>query len=255
MAMIINRSNDLKVPAYNLYLDSETQIHISDGNEKMGKGVYNISLLPGAGYLKFRGWGKFPKGKPLTNIKGTCGGICEKCGCMEECYAVKALIRQHNSCTKAWGENTLLAREDCNRYFEEIERFLSLNLVPVFRWHVSGEIMNMNYLCEMIRIAIDNPETQFYVYTKAYKIVEHVVRHPEDCPPNLHILVSIWHKNYKNPYGFPEFIYDDGTEEELNTVPHCPAVNRDGKETGVTCAVCRKCWRVKNGDKIAVYAH
>ena len=252
MAMTIDNTRNTKIPAYNLYLDSETQLHVSDGNDKMGKGVYNISLLPGAGYLKFKGTGKFCKGKPLTNLKGTCGGVCEKCGCMKNCYAIKSLMRQHHTCTQAWGENTLLAREDRDRYFKEIERFLSLNLVPVFRWHVSGEIMDEDYFFHMIHVAVHNPETQFYVYTKAYGIVEEF---DKDIPHNFHVLVSIWHKNYDNPFGLPEFIYDDGTEPELETVPHCPAVNKDGKETGVTCAMCRKCWRVKDGDKIAVYAH
>lgn len=255
MAMIINRSNDLKVPAYNLYLDPETQIHISDGNDKMGKGVYNISLLPGSGYLRFKGTGKFCKGKLLTNIKGTCGGVCEKCKCMKECYAIKALMHQHNTCTKAWGENTLLAREDRNRFFSELDRFMWLNLVLVFRWHVSGEIMDEEYFFNMIQLAEKHPETQFYVYTKAYKIVETVGKDMEGFKENFHVLVSIWHKNYSNPFGLPEFIYDDGTEPELEIVPHCPAVNKDGKETGVTCATCRRCWHVKNGDKIAVYAH
>lgn len=253
MAMEINHTRNTKTPVYNLYLDSETQLHISPGNGKMGKGVYNISLLPGAGYLKFKGTsGKFPKGKPLTNIKGTCGGVCESCGCMKECYAVKALMRQHNTCTQAWGENTLLAREDRDRYFKEIERFLALNLAPVFRWHVSGEIMDEDYFVRMIQVAIHNPDTHFYVYTKRYDAIEGNVNR---IPHNFHVLVSIWHKNYNNPASFPEFIYDDGTEEDLASVPHCPAVNKDGKETGITCAQCRKCWRVQNGDKIAVYAH
>ena len=67
--MTIDNTRNTKTPAYNLYLDPETQLHVSDGNGKMGKGVYNISLLPGSGYLHFKGTGKFCKGKMLTNIK------------------------------------------------------------------------------------------------------------------------------------------------------------------------------------------
>ena len=31
---------------YNLYLNGNTRIHVTGGNKKIGKGVFNISLLP-----------------------------------------------------------------------------------------------------------------------------------------------------------------------------------------------------------------
>ena len=31
---------------YNLYLDGTNKIHVTGGNAKIGKGVFNISLLP-----------------------------------------------------------------------------------------------------------------------------------------------------------------------------------------------------------------
>ena len=43
----------------------------------------------------------------------------------------------------------------------------------------------------------------------------------------------------------PEFIYDDGTEPDVAKLPHCPAVDRNGYETGITCSKCKE-WKVAN---------
>ena len=66
---------------YNLFLDGTNRIHITGGNTKIGRGVFNISLLPSDEPLQKK------DGKVLTNIKGTCGGCCD--GCKNHCYAVK----------------------------------------------------------------------------------------------------------------------------------------------------------------------
>ena len=55
---------------YNLFLDGTNRIHITGGNTKIGRGVFNISLLPSDEPLQKK------DGKVLTNIKGTCGGCC-----------------------------------------------------------------------------------------------------------------------------------------------------------------------------------
>ena len=37
----------------------------------------------------------------------------------------------------------------------------------IVRWHVAGDIFNRNYMSAIIQIAINNPGTLFYLYTKA----------------------------------------------------------------------------------------
>ena len=49
------------------------------------------------------------------------------------------------------------------------------------------------------------------------------------------------------------FFYDDNTDDRFVGAAHCPAIDRDGHETGVTCAQCRRC--MKHGSKTAVYSH
>ena len=229
---------------YNLYLDGTNKIHITGGNKKIGKGVFNISLLPSDEPLTKK------DGTQLTNITGTCQGCCD--GCKGSCYAVKQAVYHHNSVIKAWGDNTLLARESMDEFFHQLDVFFSENIVSVFRWHVGGEFFSKEYMAAVYEFCARHPETRFYAYTKRFAWLEqlHAAK-----PSNLVINVSIWHNNYNNPLGYQTFIYDDGTDETVSKLPHCPAVDKDGHETGVTCAKCRRCFTQDKIKDIAVYAH
>ena len=229
---------------YNLYLNGETRVHITGGNAKIGKGVFNISLLPSDEPLTKK------DGTVLTNIKGTCGGCCD--GCKNNCYAIKQAVYHHNSVIKAWGENTLLARESMDEFFHQLDIFFNENIVSVFRWHVGGEFFSKEYMKAVYEFCARHDDVKFYVYTKRFQWVEEL---DSFKPSNLVVNVSIWHNNYNNPLNYPTFIYDDGTDEAVSNLPHCPAVDKDGHETGVTCARCRRCFTAKNGNNIAVYAH
>ena len=242
MAFIKNTNTDK--PVFTLYLDENTIPHIKKGNKKLGKNIYHIDLLPFNDIISYKG-----NGRPLCNVVGSCGKYCAVC--KEKCYAANYIRRFANTCIPAYGENTLLARKNIAKYFAEIDNFISTKKVKIFRWHVSGEILSEAYYVNMRNLAIKHPEINFYVYTKAFDIIEKYNTEIE----NFHLLVSQWHKCYKNPMGYAEFIYDDGTEPELETVFHCPAVRKDGTETGITCEQCGRCPNAKRGDKIAVYAH
>ena len=127
-------------------------------------------------------------------------------------------------------------------------------MVSAIRFHSFGEIPSFKYLLKMIELANNNPFVRFYTYTKRYEWIEQVLKE-QDLPQNLVINISIWHKNYNNPYGLPEFIYDDHTDPSLANIPHCPAVDKNGNETGVTCATCKRCIFATKGQKTAVYEH
>ena len=229
---------------YNVYLNGENRIHVTGGNIKIGKGVFNISLLPSDEPLTLK------NGDQLTNITGTCKGCCK--GCKGNCYAVKSAIRHHNSCIPAWADNTVLARENMNEFFHQLDVFFADNIVSVFRWHVSGEFFSKEYMEAVYRFCAKHEDTKFYVYTKRFQWVEEL---DNLKPDNLVVNVSIWHNNYDNPLDYPSFVYDDGTDDAVSSLPHCPAVDKDGHETGVTCIKCRRCFTAKKGNHIAVYAH
>lgn len=236
----------MKKIKFESYLNENTHVHIQDGNRKVGKGIYTINLLAGDEPLTKK------NGQQLTNISGTCKGCCDGCKCA--CYAIKTQIFRNNN-MRTWADNTILATQETDVFFKEIQQFIDRSMVAAVRFHAFGEVPSYDYLIHMVELAKNNPTIVFYTYTKRFNFVEKYLKENGSFPNNLTINMSIWHKNYDNPYELPEFIYDDGTEEDVGKLPHCPAVDKNGHETGVTCSKCKRCLRAKNGSKIAVYAH
>ena len=242
--MLFKNHEDVK---YFLTIDEETRVKIVNGNSKLGKGIYAVNLLPGDTPLTLK------NGTQLTNVAGSCAGCCS--GCKSACYAVSDAKRYHNTVIKSQGGNTLLARHDQARFFADIQRFVDYNMVAAIRVHSSGEFLNYTYFCNWVEFARKNPDIKFYCYTKRFNFIEKFLDGGNDFPKNFVVNVSIWKNNYSNPYNLPEFIYNDGTDPELEKLPHCPAVDKNGGKTGVTCASCKLCINAKHGQKIAVYAH
>lgn len=193
---------------------------ISKGNTKIGK-VLNVSLMP---------------------IK-SCGN-CR--GCCHYCYDVKACTGQHwKAVLDARVRNQVIFDYDRSLYFWHIENALkSRRKHFYFRWHVSGEIADRDYLENMIRIAKDNPRFIFWTYTKMYSIVNEYVRdHGGDrkkaIPDNLSIMFSSGFNDVDNPYNFPLF----HCRKKGTAIPkgfyHCPgncdlckSENNNGKARG-----------------------
>lgn len=232
---------------YYLTLDNETSVKIVNGNSKLGRGIYAVNLLPGDTPLTLK------DGTQLTNVAGSCAGCCS--GCVSNCYAVSDAKRYHNTVIKSQGNNTLLARHDREKFFNDVQRFIDHNMIAAIRVHSSGEFLNYDYFTKWMDLAKNNPDVKFYCYTKRYNFVEKYIGSGEKIPENFAINISIWNNNYNNPYNLQEFIYDDGSDPELENIPHCPASDKNGNKTGVTCASCRLCINSKPGQKIAVYAH
>lgn len=242
----MNKAKEIKKVKYESYLTGDTHVHIQDGNRKVGKGIYTINLLAGDQPLTKL------DGTQLTNISGTCGGCCSNC--KGDCYAIRTQVFRNNN-IPSWADNTILATQEIDTFFKEIQQFIDRSMVAAIRFHAFGEIPSYKYLEKMTELAENNPTIIFYTYTKRFEWVEKYLADHKAFPNNLVVNMSIWHKNYDNPYNLPEFIFDDGTDEEVAKLPHCPAVDKNGHETGVTCAKCKRCLRAKNGSKMAVYAH
>lgn len=232
---------------YTTYFDENTHLHVTAGNRKTGKGIYIVNLLPGDEPLQLK------DETQLTNVAGSCNGCCDIC--KEHCYAIKYTKLHHNVCVPVYAENTVLAKYDVDMFFRELQSFIDRNVVSVIRYHAAGEIPTYEYLLHMVAIAEDNPRVQFYTYTKRYDYLHRYMEENKVFPDNLIINVSIWNGNYSNPYKFPEFIYDDGSDETLKDVLHCPAVDVFGHDTGETCSHCKLCLYAQHGTKTAVYSH
>ena len=159
---------------------------ISSGNRKIGR-VMNVSLMPVI----------------------TCANCRE---CMYYCYDIKACLRYPDTVIDARMRNTVLWMRDPAEYFRRIrEKIARRRKNFFFRWHVAGDIPNMDYLAEMVAIARENPNWIFWTYTKNYRVVNEYVRthggtKAAAIPANLNIMFSEWDGlPLDNPYNFPVF--------------------------------------------------
>jgi len=196
---------------------------ISNRNSKMGE-IASVSLLP---FL-------------------TCPARCsESCGPF--CYAAKIANLRPNV-LRSYAINTILARDLPYRYWNAVSE--AVKMVRYFRFHVSGDILNQNYLDYMVKCAKDNPHCDMLVFTKRYELINKYIRDVGEIPMNLHILFSGWTNLVPdNPYHFPE----------TNVIPHGELPKPEWKMCGGNCfnCACRGvgCWQAKSGDTIAFPQH
>ena len=246
-------------PKFRIYDNGGLHVSISCKNGKLGN-IPQFNTLPGDEPLKLS------NGQTLCNIKGTCGTACKDC--KSSCYAVRAALYHNNSVIPAWGRNTVIMRNDPEKVKSEINEYCRKNIVKYFRFHTSGELESSEQLELYCDICNDNPDVIFYIYTKRFDVLtEYFLNHP--VPDNFIVNLSEWHGNisdylkndvYEGVRGeveeifskFNVFSYDDGNSS-MEGLTHCPAIDKTGHETGVTCAQCRRC--MKRGNKTAVYPH
>ena len=234
---------------YNINYDEAMTISLAKGNSKLGKGVYAFNLMPGSKPISTKDKGQ------LTNVWGTCSGCCD--GCENYCYAVKDTRRFHNTVIPSVGKNTVIMRHDMDKGFKQIKEALIKNKAKVLRWQSSGEIMNYDYLLHMVKLAVELPDIQFYFYTKRFAFMEQYLKECGELPKNLVCNISEWKGNTEGYQldGLNKFVYDDGTDPTMEKLVHCPAVNKKGGKTGVTCEQCKRCFSGNKGIITAVYDH
>lgn len=241
-------------PIYKITVDENTKISISEGNTKMGK-TPMFNTLPGSSPLTKK------DGTLITDIPGTCTGVCQYCE-NGGCYAINGARYHHNSVVPSIGKNTLMMRQYPDKVFDQIKQYVEKKRPKSFRFHSSGEIENYDYLLRMDDLAAECPYTQFYVYTKRFDFVQKYLEE-RGVRSNLVINISEWKDNTKG-YNFEQlnkFIWDDGTDPEIAKLKHCPGVSKPEKKGGkghmtdVHCDKCGLCFRKNAGLRIAVYNH
>lgn len=231
-------------------------ITVSKGNKKIGKDVFHFDLLSGDGIHTLK------NGAVLTNVCGTCTGCCA--GCKGSCYAIRDEI-QYPGAIKLRIANTHIMYTDMERGFKEIHDFIMNRennkrirvKVRKFRIHESGEFFSLEYMRAWVKFAEEHPFVQFYCYTKRFEWLETVYKERGySLPKNFTVNVSIWNHNYENPYGFPEYIYDDsnitGAESEYIGKAGIGLCDCSG---GKTCDDCNRCIFGKHGCKTVCPAH
>lgn len=252
-------------PYYNINED-QAKLHISQGNEKIGKGIWSFSTLPGnEEHLLFVNTVGL-----LTDIPGTCSKHCENCF-NSGCYAVSSALRYHTSIIPAWADNTILLRN--GKLWEQLETFITfkngkaekylreaskqgvdaktmkkkaaeLAAIKVFRVNVSGEIESAQELRQWNSLALAHPYIQFGVYTKNFEAVAEFLDDGNDFAENFVVNISQWNHcadAFLEKYSWAklnEFEYCPSNRkdcdlppeeiERLEKLPKCPAVTRSG---------------------------
>jgi hypothetical protein len=167
--------------------------------------------------------------------------------CFKKCYALR-LERRYKNTRDAYTRNLSILSSDPGAYWLQVKAAASM--ARFFRYHVSGDIPNIEYFAQMVQAARDLPATSFLAFTKQYNIVNQYINDGGAIPDNLKIIFSNWGAwKCDNPHGLPVCeIVLKGSE---------PAP--DWKICGGNCTECAcrgvGCWELQNGQTIAIYEH
>ena len=169
--------------------------------------------------------------------------------CFKKCYALR-LARRYKTVAGAYDRNLEILNNSPDTYWLQVKA--AAITTRFFRYHVSGDIPNIDYFVYMVKTALDLPNTTFLAFTKQYHIVnEYITTFGADAiPQNLKIIFSNWGDwKCENPHNLPTCeVILKGSE---------PAEN--WKICGGNCTECAcrgiGCWELKNGETIAIYEH
>ena len=221
-----------KVEVYLTKRGPQLRVSISEGNKKMGY-IPSISLPPIASF--------FTKER-----------ICVKCDCNKKCYArchVYCINKQPAAC---YEDNYYTLKNEPDMYWKAVEATCMMN--RVFRYHVSGDIIDLDYFEHMVDIAKRNPHCETLCFTKKYGIVNAWIKKNGELPPNLHMIFSAWKGlPMSNPFFMPEchLIYKDGstTASDEKTSFLCSG----------NCSECycqrKNCFELKKNEQILIKEH
>ena len=198
----------------------------------------NVKISPGNSKL-----GAIPS-VSMPSIK-----TCRKCDCQKKCYAHR-LERIRKSVREAYQHNYEVLQENPDIYWREVEA--AVMLARFFRFHVSGDIINTDYLTHMVDIAARNKHCQILCFTKRYEIVNEYIGLNGSLPNNLHMIFSGWvGLEMVNPFFLPEahVRYRDGST----------TARAGAHECGGNCSECAVteggCWALKAGEQVVFNEH
>ena len=202
-------------------LENTLKVSISKGNRKMGA-IPSVSL------------------PPIITCKH-----CESCA--RKCYAAK-LARIYKTTREAWNRNYKILLENRKFYFDQVTAAAMIS--GFFRFHVSGDIVDVDYLDNMCKTARKCKNTRFLAFTKNYEDVNNYFE-THKKPRNLQLIFSLPFDGamIENPHNMPTAaVIFKGNEPKS-----------DYKICGGNCTDCAcrgvGCWELKKGETIAFYEH
>lgn len=203
---------------------NDLHVSISEGNRKLGA-IPSVSLIPHFDCVN-------------------------NASCMLSCYDLRNDL-MYNEVISSRCINSVMAHNVRERYFREIDAYITYRYPRAFRWHIGGDILDEDYLSRMCGVATNHPETKFLAFTKNFKACNAWLDGGNTIPPNMHILFSGWlGMKMDNPHHFPEAhpVFKNGT-----SAPDGAKLCTDN------CTEClrenRMCWNLKPGEAVIFLAH
>ena len=163
-------------------------------------------------------------GSKLAKIEGT---VCHNC------YALKGNYVRYAKTIDTAHERRYQALSN-PQWIEAISFIINKQKLEYFRWHDSGDIQSFQHLLNIVSVADNCPNTQFWIPTKESNLVKQYLDNFGDFPSNLIVRVSATKRDSKPPkFQFTSTVHlansAIGTE--------CPSYKQAGK-----CLDCRNCW-------------
>ena len=206
-------------------MEKDWTVCISKANAKMGE-IKSISL------------------PPVTTCR-------PNCPCVKMCYARKIANLRPKTVGASYERNLRILNERPDIFWKSIE--VALLSSTVFRFMVSGDIPNKEFLEREVELIRGNPQCQVVQFTKRYEWVNEYLEKGNELPSNLHLIFSGWKGlQMSNPFLLPEchVLYKDGT-----TTAH------DGKT--FLCSgncfecfkECKNCFSLEKAEQILIKQH
>lgn len=170
--------------------------------------------------------------------------------CRHGCYALRGNFI-YKGVKNRLAENLAAYKENPKLFFDMIAEQTKLS--KFCRWHSSGDIVDMEYLTGMCRVARKNKGVKYLCFTKKYELVNEYLKGGHRIPSNLRIVFSCW-KDFvpENPYNFPTtwVYFPKKGENEFNGLIPEDAIPCQGK-----CYACQACWQLKKGQSVVFRKH
>lgn len=189
--------------------------------------------------------------KKLGAIPSVSLPACVTCNqdapCFQKCYAAR-LARLRATVRESYENNLVILEQNPALYWSTV--YTAAATTRYFRYHVSGDIPNIDYFAHMIHLAEVLPGTTFLAFTKQFAIINTYLTYGGTIPENLKIIFSNWGAwKCQNPHNLPtcEIILKGNEPRD------------EWKICGGNCTECAcrgiGCWELKNGETIAIYEH
>ena len=170
--------------------------------------------------------------------------------CIHGCYALRGHFR-YDAVKNRLAENLAAYKENPKLFFDMIAE--QTKLARFCRWHSSGDIVDINYLAGMCKVARKNKGVKYLCFTKKYELVNQYLDEGHKIPSNLRIVFSCW-KDFvpENPYNIPTtwVYFPKKGENEFNHLIPEDAIPCSGK-----CYACQSCWQLKKGQSVVFKKH